>query len=642
MRTTATQQVSLIRRLRYAFDNTMSRGPAGLIIWLALVSTVLVLGLTAVILLARSDTNKSLSDILWNILYQTLTPNPVDPTSGSGLYLGAMLFSTVGSLFLVSIFIGILTNSIDGRIQNLRKGRSFVIEHGHTLILGWSSKIFGILSELVIANENQRNACIVILADMDKVEMEDAIRTKLKHTKNTRIVCRTGSPIDLTDLEIVNPQASKSIIILTPEDEDPDSQVIKTILALTNHPDRRSEPYHIVAEIRDPKHMEIAHMVGHDETQFVLARDLISRITVQTCRQSGLSVVYTELLNFEGDEIYFQEEPALVGRTFGEALLAYEDSAVIGLQYASGQLALNPPMDTHLSPGDKVIAISEDDDTVKLSNLTDLHTTPEAIRDPQPAVRRPERTLILGWNEQACQIIAELDNYVAPGSEVTLVADREEAQGQIECQGKATRNMQVTYRQGDTTDRAVLDALDISTYDHVILLCYEDHEDVHKADAITLVTLLHLRAIAERSGHHFSIVSEMLDVRNRQLAEVTRADDFIVSDMLTSLMLAQVSENRYLSEVFADLFDAEGSEIYLKPASNYVAVGDGTSGDGAQAVNFYTVVESARRHGEVAIGYRQMTYANNAARSYGVVVNPDKSARVAFTAQDRVIVLSES
>jgi voltage-gated potassium channel Kch len=634
MRTTPKKKVTFIKRLRYTFDNTMSRGPAGLIIWLAVISVILVIGVTLVVFLGRADPDKSLADILWDILYQTLTPNPVDPKSGSSMFLGGMLFSTVGSLFLVSIFIGILTNSIDGRIQNLRKGRSFVIEHDHTLILGWSSKIFAIISELVIANENRKNACIVILADKDKVEMEDEIRVKVKHLHNTRVVCRTGSPIDLVDLDIVNPQTARSIIVLSPEDDDPDSQVIKTVLAIVNHPDRRPEPYHIVAEIRAPKHMEIAQMVGRDEVKLVLASDLISHITVQTCRQSGLSVVYTELLNFEGDEIYFQYEPALEGKTFGDALMSYEDSTVIGLQFADGSVKLNPSMETRIAAGDKVIAISEDDDTVKLSGLQDWHINSAAIRDSQPAAVHPERTLILGWNDQACRVIAELDSYVAPGSEVTVMADLDEAETQTQCQGRVARNMEVSFRRGDTTDRATLEGLNVSSYDHVIILCYDDQADVQKADAITLVTLLHLRAIAERSGHRFSIVSEMLDVRNRQLAEVTRADDYIVSDMLTSLMLAQVSENKYLSEVFADLFDASGSEIYLKPAAAYVAMGEG--------VNFYTVVEAARRRGEVAIGYRQMANANDAARSYGVVVNPDKSALVTFGAQDRVIVLSES
>ena len=104
------------------------------------------------------------------------------------------------------------------------------------------------------------------------------------------------------------------------------------MLAITNNPNRRAEPYHIVAEIREPKNMDVARMVGKDEVELVLVGDLISRIIAQTCRQSGLSVVYTELLDFGGDEIYFHEEPALVGKTFGEALLAYEDSAVIGLR----------------------------------------------------------------------------------------------------------------------------------------------------------------------------------------------------------------------------------------------------------------------------------------------------------------------
>ncbi len=49
--------------------------------------------------------------------------------------------------------------------------------------------------------------------------------------------------------------------------------------------------------------------------QPVLTNDLIARVVAQTSRQSGLSVVYTELMNFSGDEIYFTDLPAsLVGQ----------------------------------------------------------------------------------------------------------------------------------------------------------------------------------------------------------------------------------------------------------------------------------------------------------------------------------------
>jgi voltage-gated potassium channel Kch len=101
------------------------------------------------------------------------------------------------------------------------------------------------------------------------------------------------------------------------------------------------------------------------------------------------------------------------------------------------------------------------------------------------------------------------------------------------------------------------------------VLSYGD-KDVQEADALTLVTLLHLRDIAERQGRHFSIVSEMLDLRNSELAEVAHVDDFIVSDHLVSLMMSQLSENGELCDVFTDIFDPEGSEIYLKPVRDYV------------------------------------------------------------------------
>ena len=102
--------------------------------------------------------------------------------------------------------------------------------------------------------------------------------------------------------------------------------------------------------------------------------------------------------------------------------------------------------------------------------------------------------------------------------------------------------------------------------------------------------------MSERDETPFSIVSEMLDLRNRELAEATQVDDFIVSEHLVSLMMSQLSENADLFDVFTDIFHPEGAEIDLKPVNDYVATG--------AAVNFYTVVEASRRRGETALGYR--------------------------------------
>ncbi len=628
------KKVTWMDRLRYAFDNTMARGPIALIGWLALASAILVAVATLVVVgLHGIPDQMTPLDVFWNIMFQALTPNPVDPSSGAWLYLLAMLAITFGSLFMVSILIGILTNGIEDRVSALRKGRSPIIENSHTIILGWSPQIFTIISELVEANANQPRSCIAIMGNKDKVEMEDEIHDHVPNTRRTRVICRTGSPISLVDLELVSLQTSRAIIVLSPEGADPDAEVIKTILAITNGPNRRPEPYHIVAEIRDPKNMEVARMVGKDEVELVLVGDLIARIIAQTCRQSGLSVVYTELLDFGGDEIYFKEEPTLAGKTFGEALMVYEDSTVIGLFPKGGQPSLNPPMDTRLQAGDQLVVISEDDDTVRLSGLKELGIKSQAIVEKPATAAQPERTLILGWNWRVPTIVNELDHYVAPGSEVRVVAEHAEAEAEIAHQCNHLKHQTVTFQASDTTDRRTLDTLNPETYKHVIVLPYADRLEAQEADAHTLITLLHLRDIASRQGQAFSIVSEMLDVRNRELAEVTRADDFIVSDKLVSLMLSQVSENKHLNAVFADIFDPEGSEIYLKPASDYVKLGE--------PVNFYTVVEAARRRGECAIGYRIKALASDAAKAYGVIVNPDKSKEITFAAGDRIVTVAE-
>jgi voltage-gated potassium channel Kch len=624
-------------RLRYQFDNFMSRGTVALIGGLALLSLFVIIIAGAILSMGNIrpegvDARLSFFEAAWESMMRTLDAGTMGGDAGWGFRL-VMFAVTVGGVFIISSLIGILTSGLEGKLDELRKGHSRVIETGHTVILGWSPQIFSIISELAIANANQLKPRIVVLGDKDKMEMEDEIRANVPDLGRTRVVCRSGIPIDMVDLELVSLATARSIIVLSSEGENPDADVIKTLLAITNSASRRPEPYHIVAEIRDPQNMEVARMVGKDEVELVLVGDLIARIIAQTCRQSGLSVVYTELLDFGGDEIYFKQEPTLVGKTFGEALLAYEDSAVIGLSQ-NGQPRLNPPMDTRFLDGDEIIAISEDDDTIKLSEKVDLSMAEKAILTKTDQENKPERTLILGWNWRAPTIITELDNYVAPGSSIMVVAQLPEGEAEIDRLRPGFKNQMVTFRSGDITDRRLLEELAPETYQHVVVLSYSESLEKQQADSHTLITLLHLRDMANQRSVDFSIVSEMLDLRNRTLAEVTQADDFIVSDKLVSLILAQVSENKKLNAVFTDIFDPEGSEIYLKPAGEYVLLGS--------PVNFYTVVESARRRGEVAFGYQVKAHSGQAAMAYGVVVNPEKSATINFSEEDRIIVLAEN
>ena len=637
---------SLRQRFRYRFDNLMSRGtPAmiGMLFALSLAIVTLAGIIISIFNFTQMDDPSPLpfGEAAWESLMRTLDPGTMGGDTGTGFRV-VMLLVTLGGIFVVSALIGVLNNAIQGQMERLRKGHSRVLESNHTLVLGWSAQVFTILDELMTANENQPNARIVVLADKDKVEMEDEIRDRVKVLGTTRVICRNGNPIDPNDLEIASPHTAKSIIILPPETNDPDTDIIKTVLAITNSSHRQDKRYHIVTQIRKAENLSLLKMIGEkDIVQTVFTEEIIARVVAQTSRQSGLSVVYTELMNFGGDEIYFKNETELVGKTFGESLLMYEDSSVLGLRKSNGSILFSPPMDSQIESGDQVIALSEDDDTIHLSMYaTSLSTDPNLFpinaklirssRNPQKP--HPEKCLILGWNRSGAIIVRELDHYVPKGSLLTIVADIYGIEKQLKAQGIKLKNQKLVVQEGDIIDRSLLNALKVEDYNHVIVLAYSTLEP-QAADAKTLVTLLHLRDMAGHDTTPFSIVSEMLDIRNRELAEVTQVDDFIVSDHLISLMMAQLSENAELLDVFEDIFAPEGSEIYLKPINDYVETGT--------PVNFYTVVEAARRRGETAIGYRLTSESKDVGKSYGVHTNPLKSKEVVFAPEDKVIVIAE-
>jgi ion channel POLLUX/CASTOR len=615
-----TSKAGLRTRLRYWFDNTMSRGTPALIGWLAIVSVMLIVVISAA-LAVTGGTN--IFGLFWQTFISAFSLAIPDNATVAARVPWFVL--ALGGIFLVSALIGLINNGIDKKLEELRKGRSAVVESDHTVILGWSDQVFTVVSELVAANRSRRRPAIVILAEQDKLEMEELLRERLAGTANTRVVCRTGNPLNVSDLELVNLNASRSIIILTPQTattpEDADAYVLKTLLAINRGPAFRDTEHHVVAAVRDGSVRAVAKLAGGNAV-VIDADDISARLTVQAARQSGLSVVYHDLLDFGGDELYVVSEPDLAGTTFGASLLAYRQCCPIGLVHQDGTTIVNPPMDTVIAADDKIVILAGDDSAIKLSS-DGLTSVDDAIVYKARQAEAPEHTLILGWNGRAARIIEQLDMYVSDGSSVEVITDRDDADSAIN--KLSYTHLTASIKRGDTRERAVLEALDLGGYDNIIALC-DDVMDPLTADARVMVTLLHLRDILAKRGEVGAIVSEMRDDRDRALAQLTRDDDFVISEQLVSLLMTQISENAHLESVFADLFDPEGSEIYIRPASDYIQP---TSG-----LTFATVTAAARVRNEVAIGYR-IAYSGD---GHGIVLNPDKTRPIPVI--DRVIVLA--
>jgi hypothetical protein len=637
---------TLADRLRYRFDNFMSRGVIALVAGLFAITLCMVLAAALILFMARlrPDANTppfGLAEAFWQVLMRSIDTGTVAGDSTWSFRIVGFLV-TLGGIFIASALIGILASGLEQRLEDLRRGRSLVIEEGHTVILGWSPQVFTIISELVQANRSLhkgapvpggRSACIAILADQDKVEMEEQIRTKVPDRMGTRLVCRSGDPLDPDDVKIVSPETARAVLLLSPGGQYPDLPLAKSLLALLRDRQHRTHPYHIVTALHRPANLETMRMLGGDEVKVFLVDRLIAYMIAQTCRQPGLSVVYSELFSFEGAAIYFKEEPALVGKIYQDAVQRIENAALMGIHYRDGQVKLNPPAESLIQAGDRLIVLAVQEDDIRISTAESFPVDRGVFHLENPLPVPLDRLLILGWNRRAPMIIEQLSAYMPPGSSVLVFAPYPVEQMAAECPDRDYLTMHLNFQRGNPVDRPSLERLAAENYQYMVILSPTEIQDIQVADASTMLPLLHLRDIARKSGRKFSIVSEIMDVRNRDLSEVTSAEDVIISERLVALALTQIAENKDALPLFAELLTPGGPEIYLKPVGEYVLPG--------RPVNFHTVVEAALSKGQTAIGYRLLSQANQPETAFGVRLNPDKSALVTFSDEDRIIVLAE-
>ncbi|GGR13441.1 lipoprotein [Streptomyces cinereoruber] len=636
----AQQRTTLHQRLRYRFDNLVAGGTTVLIGWLAAACLAVVIPASMVLVWADRKAPTTLSGRLqavWVSVGQTLK---IGGAVGSPVYVLASVSLALVALLFVSTLVSLITTGIDRRIRSLRLGHSTVLETGHTVVLGWSDQIFPVIRELVCANANRRRAAVAVLAPKDKVEMEQGIATRVTDLGTTRVICRTGHTTDPPVLSRVGPRTAKSVLVLPPDGETGDAHVVKTLLALGAAVSTDGKAV-VVAAVRDARNQLTARLAAGPRGHVLCVDHIVARLLVQTALQPGLSLLYQELLDFEGDEFYTTDAGNLTGRTFGEALLSFTTSSVVGLLRADGAVLLNPGPDSTIRADDRIIVITQDDDTAVPDDASSC-VDEDAIVHAAPGRPVAERLLLLGWNRRAPLIVEQLDQYVNSGTVLDVVARGDDATMRDALRAAPARDhLEVTFRSGDITDPRVLAGLDVPSYDGVMVIGdtgLPAHpgrapETGSETDDRTLVTLLHLRAIGDAASRELALTTEISDDGNRLLAPARAGADFIVSGRLISLLMAQISESDYLAAVFEELFTAEGSEFHLRPVGDYVRLD--------REVAFATAVESARRRGECAVGYRQRASAGTGP-DHGMKVNPDKGRPVRFAPGGRPIVLAEN
>jgi hypothetical protein len=663
-------QFSFRQRIRYRFDNFMSRGGSSIFIGLVVlfVSALLIIGiLRGTISFFHPDgaeryvkavdesgnpidePSKSIAQQFLHQFYQAFNhlsdPGTMayDIDSSPFFKATAVLAGMVG-VVIFSALIAFITTALDQKISELKKGHSKVVESDHTLILGWNERVVEVLRELFIANESEDDACVVVLAKMDKEEMDDYLKIHLPDRQNTRIVTRSGAESSLINLNIASVEQCKSIIVLAScspsasddEKEGSDSIVIKTILAaVASLPD--DADVSIVAEIYLDRNRKIVEEISPDAVT-VDTDEILAKMLVQTSRSVGLSVVYNEVLSFDGCEMYFHEAD-WGDINFSQLPFRFPDGVPLGIRSSDGDIHINPPLDTKLKTGDAILILAEDDSTIEFMDQP-VATPGEFVLAGGRREVQVEKNLIIGWTPKVRIILAEYADYVQEGSQIDIMlrAANDDVLGEIETLNRELAGIHIQLINENPLTRTGLIAARPFEYDNIIILSQGgDEHDEERTDSETVVILLLLRQIfddnREKVGD-IKLITEILDSENQPLVARAGVNDFIISNRFVSMILAQISEDADIKRVYDDLFSEDGSEIYLKPATLYFR-------EFPITVSYADMIAVAQQRQEVCLGVKIKKYEDLMDKNFGVKLIPEKTIEYTLGPEDTLVVLAE-
>jgi len=651
-------------RIRYQFDTFLAKGGSNIFISLfivflvTLVSIALLRGilLWAVPSELSSEVDQNFLRQLYVIFLEMTDPGNMNIDTNSGVGFKAMaILAGLAGVVIFSALIAVITTALDAKIDELKKGHSQVVESDHTLILGWNDRVTEIIRELIIANESERDACVVILSEHPKEEMDDFLELRMPDRGTTRIVTRTGVVSSLLNLETVSMGTSKSVIVLgNCTDASPaadraasDTRAIKTLLGVMAIKPVESEIV-VVAEVYEARNREIVNNITKGEVITFDALDILSKILVQTSRSNGLSVVYSEIMSFDGCEMYFSEGD-WGGARFGAMQYHFPDGVLMGIRRADGELLINPPVETPVQSEDDLLILADDDSTIE------YRREPVAPhRDLQPVAHREEvgveRELIIGWNPKTMIIIREYNDYVKEGSQIEVLihlAQGEvdggsiqfrEAQKQLDVMKASLPNLTVALCEADLMANGVYDELDLSEYDNVLVLSQGgDGADPEKVDSETIIILLMLRNQLEQlppGQPRPKLITEVMDSKNQSLVARAGVNDFIISNRQMSMLVAQISEEPDILRVYDQIFSEDGSEIYIKSIGLYFD-------EFPLKATFADLISVAQNREETCLGVKLHQHEGDLDENYGVKLIPEKNTVYELTAEDHLVVLAE-
>ena len=540
-------------------------------------------------------------DSMWEILQRAIDPGQLagEPAWSSRLIL---LTVTIFGLLLVSTLISIINSSLERRIESARRGRRPVHLHDHVVVIGWNDAASKLMEELAVARIEGVDVSVVVFTDRDPIELlnyitehihrEDEIDQNSDTARNVAgwVTVRRANGDNTNDLLTLGriDEARAVICLLDNHSEHGNTRVVLAILAALQLPQaqhrRLENPLQVIAqfdseEIAERFSTRIEKVVAARQDTFgglltlqVITPALVrNKIEVNVVRSRGLSAVYKDLLDFEGDEIYVIPPPQSE-LTFG-TLVPAERCIPIGFVDEFG-VELWPQWDEKAN-GRSVIVIGESMNTVRkyMNSVSSSSRKMDIIRTGRNKSETPEHYLFIGHNKWLHGLIRELNLVVPSNSTATLLLNTADEVDRLPHFAGSSIDIVIRSAVNEPLD----DDSFAARFDHVIVMA--DHavsED--ESDSRVLTDVLACRVHLESRESHLqpmTVVAELRQRASKHIAAVRMADDLLVSEALAACAMAQFALYPENGAVLRHLLGSE-SPVFLQgiPASEVLGTNE--------------------------------------------------------------------
>lgn len=575
---------------------------------------------------------------------------------------------TMGGMLFFALLVGLMSDAVSARVDHLQKGSSPVIEENHTIIVGWTPKTVPLVRELTVANQSRGlKRSIVVLGDRDKEEMDEDMRIALPASERSgsKIVTRSGVPTETEDLRRCSAAMARAIILLSPAGLPPheaDALILHTALVMAYLSELKADIVVELAELENVNLLKqvLSSLMSYSTKQLpetlkhsplvsshpalllhagdrvqkmvpVATGDIVMRMLVERALQPETAAVAGELLQFEGSEFRFKRWPELVGKTFGEILYLFDNAVPCGMRKSrpnsqGGYTLINPPPETVFEERDRLLVISEDEDSYQPGVS---HAPQHAPHVPgvEKHVKQVLKVLICGWRNDLHDVLRLIDNNVARGSEVTILSKKDENIIKELKLGSSLHNLKLIYKYGDPVSIKALEKLPLEQYQKSIILSdLGEGTNTHFATT-TAMLIRHIQF--QRGKKDAVIVAELPSSQEDAVRQVQKTwlNDSVQPEQLQAMVLAHLAEDSDVGAVLDEVVSDYGSNMVSRSISAYATPGE--------AFNFWELQARAQQLGDIVIAQKCAEHENK------WELNPlNKDKPVNWSEEDQVLVLT--